>query len=507
MSFWKIAWRNMQQRALASSLTGLSMALGVALMILVIVIHEVTVRQFESDAQGYHLIVGGSKGGDLQLVMTTVFHLGKPMYPIPYSYYKKFTEGEFARYTEAAIPYCLGDSYHKNDFQFRVVATTPDLFEKISYGVDDQGNDLDYEFQSGENFNSEHFFEAVIGSVVAKKTGLKVGDKIQPTHGMSSTGEKHIEFEIVGVLAPTGTSNDRALFANIEGFYLLENHALSPEEEHHFNTVIGSEVAKKMDFIAGESYQLMSGKKIQFEITEIQEATETPQDSKLTAQLTIPKAKSTRHDDSHTHNEQVDPKDPNRGFQPLPEAQREVTSILVLCKDQYGTEAMMLDGKINKSKDRTAQAVAPASVVSRLLEGIIGPVQIVLLVLVTLIVVVAGISILVSIYNSMSERSHDIAVMRALGASRAAVMGIILVESILLSLLGGVAGVLLGHMVLGLASPYIEAHAGIVLKFWQFNWQETLLIPGLVAFASLVGFLPALTAYRTDVGHTLGGGR
>ena len=167
---------------------------------------------------------------------------------------------------------------------------------------------------------------------------------------------------------------------------------------------------------------------------------------------------------------------------------------------------MVLDSAINKSKDRTAQAVAPASVVSRLLEGIIGPVQIVLLVLVTLIVVVAGISILVSIYNSMSERSHDIAVMRALGASRTAVMGIILVESILLSLLGGVAGVLLGHMVLGLASPYIEAHAGITLKFWQFNWQETLLIPGLVAFASLVGFLPALTAYRTDVGHTLGGG-
>ena len=66
MTFWKIAWRNMQQRALASSLTGFSMALGVALMILVIVIHEVTVQQFSSDAQGYHLIVGGSKGGDAQ---------------------------------------------------------------------------------------------------------------------------------------------------------------------------------------------------------------------------------------------------------------------------------------------------------------------------------------------------------------------------------------------------------------------------------------------------------
>ncbi len=446
MSFWKIAWRNMQQRALASSLTGLSMALGVALMILVIVIHEVTVQQFESDAQGYHLIVGGSKGGDLQLVMTTVFHLGRPMYPIPYSYYKKFTEGEFSQYTEAAIPYCLGDSYHKDGFHFRVVATSPDLFEKISYGADEDGNDLTYKFQSGRNFKTDHFFEAVVGSVVASKTGLKVGDTFQPTHGMGATGDKHIGFTIVGVLAPTGTSNDRALFANLEGFYLLDGHALSPEE--------GA-------------------------------ATEA----------------------THNNPAKVDPNDPNRGFKPLPEAQREVTSILVLCKQQYGTEAMVLDNAINKGKDRTAQAVAPAAVVSRLLEGIIGPVRLVLLVMTILIIVVAGISILVSIYNSMSERSHDIAVMRALGASRVAVMGIILVESILLSLLGGMAGVLLGHVVLGLASPYIEAHAGVTLKFWQFNWQETLLIPGLVGFASLVGFLPALTAYRTDVGHALSGGR
>ena len=109
MPYWKIAWRSIQQRALASSLTGLSMALGVAVMICVIVIHSVTVRQFEQDAQGYHLIVGG-KSGALQLVLSTVYHLGKPDYPIPYSYYREFVDGRFAEVTELAIPYCLGDS-------------------------------------------------------------------------------------------------------------------------------------------------------------------------------------------------------------------------------------------------------------------------------------------------------------------------------------------------------------------------------------------------------------
>lgn len=435
----------MQQRALASSLTGLSMALGVALMILVIVIHEVTVEKFESDAQGYHMIVGGAKGGDVQLVMNTVFHIGSRLYPIPYKYYKEFIDGKYAPYTKLAVPYCIGDSYHKNGYKFRVVATTPDLFDKLAYGANDDGSNKRYEFSSGRNFRKDHFFEAVIGSVAAGKAGLKVGDSFQPTHGMSAGGVKHIEFEIVGVLKTTGTSNDHALFANFEGFYLLDGHALKAEPESS---------------TAATNYKPI---------------------------------------------EPVDPDDPNRGYRPLPEELREVTSILVLCNNS--PDVMSLDHKINKGKDRAAIAVMPGRVVQEILDNIIGPVRLVLLVLTILIIVVAGISILVSIYNSMSERSHDIAVMRALGASRTAVMGIIMVESILLSLLGGVAGVLLGHAVIGFISPMIEAQAGIVLKFWQFNWQESLLIPGLVVFASLVGFLPALTAYRTDVGRALAGGR
>ncbi|MGI9429081.1 MAG: ABC transporter permease [Bythopirellula sp.] len=377
--------------------------------------------------------------------MNTVFHIGQAIYPIPYRHYTNFTTGKYAPYTKVAVPYCIGDSYHKNDNKFRVVATTPALFDELAYGANDDGSDKRYEFAAGRNFREDHFFEAVVGSIVASKSGLKVGDKFQPTHGMSADGDKHIEFEVVGVLKPTGPSNERAMFANMEGFFLLDGHALP---------VAAGNPAAKLEY-------------------------------KPTGD--------------------VDPADPNRGFKPLPEAMREVTAILVLCKDDFGM--MSLDNKINKGDDRSAIAVKPGYVVQDMLDNIIGPVQVVLFVLTILIIIVAGISILVSIYNSMSERSHDIAVMRALGASRNAVMFIILVESILLSLLGGIVGVLLGHAVIGLVSPMIEAHAGIVLKFWQFNWQESLLIPGLVVFASLVGFLPALTAYRTDVGRALGSGR
>ena len=113
------------------------MALGVALMVLVLVIHEVVVAQLSNDAQGYNFIVGSSKGSPYEIVLTTVFHLGKPLYPIPYSYYHKFVDGEFAAYADLAVPVCLGDSYAAEDGQrFRVVATTPDMFDKLAYGAE-----------------------------------------------------------------------------------------------------------------------------------------------------------------------------------------------------------------------------------------------------------------------------------------------------------------------------------------------------------------------------------
>lgn len=473
MSFWKIAWRNIEQRGLASTLTAFSMALGVAVMIAVIVIYSVAVRQFEQNAQGYHLIVGG-KGGALQLVLSTVYHIGQPLYPIPYSYYQKFLPGgEFADVTEAAIPMCLGDSYQSpGGTLFRVVGTTPDLFDKIHYGTHSDGTPISYAFQpGGRNIETANYFEAVVGSVVAAQAGLKIGDEINPTHGIGSEGHQHDPFRVVGILEPTGTANDRAVFINIEGFYLLEGHALSPHDD-------------EADPQANETG-----------------AGDETVDSAVSSDAAAAGPPASAGTEEHNHEHDAHAHD----HTPLPIEQREVTSILVLCNSPLGPTA--LDQAINKGKDRIAQAVAPAREVALLMNGIVGPLRLILFVLTVLIVIVASISILVSIYNSMSERSHDIAVMRALGASRGAVMSIVLLESILLAVGGGLVGMLLGHGLMGLASPYVLDRTGVALSLFEFDWQELVLIPALVVLAALVGLLPAVAAYRTDVGKSLAGSR
>ena len=416
MSLWKIAWRSIRQRALASALTALSMGLGVALVVAVLVVHAVVDRSFHRGGEGYDLIVG-AKGSPLQLVLNSAYYLSEPIENLPPGYYREFTEGEFAPDVEVAVPICMGHSYEG----YLVVGTTPEMFSELKY-LDEQP----YEFAKGENFKAENHFDAVVGSTVAATTGLTVGGTFQAIHGVVEQGGHPHErtFNVVGVLKPTGTPNDRALFANMESFYQI-------------------------------------------------------------------------HCDEHGH----DHSDHDHGHAAEEDDQRQVTAILV-CIDRSNPGRDLVVAKLI-NQGPAAQAAVPSFVIAGLFEGIIGNIQLILLLMAVLIVVVAGIGIMVSIYNSMSDRRHEIAVMRALGASRLTVMIVILLESILLSLGGGVLGLLLGHGLIGAMSPIIAEHTGVAVGSLHFQAIELVLIPALIVLASVVGYLPAMAAYRTDVARSL----
>jgi putative ABC transport system permease protein len=442
MSLWKIAWRSIQQRSLSSALTGLSMALGVTLVVTVLVVGVVVKNSFQSgNGLGYNMIVG-AKGGRLDLLLNTVYYLNRPIENIPWDYYKQFLPasahkdgkpGKYSDYVELAIPVCLGDVVGESG-QYRVVGTTPEMFSKLLKKSDDENL-----FSEGENFKQNEFATAVVGADVAKHLDFRVGvpghDTFKPQHGVG--GDFHNAFKIVGILKRMGTPNDRAAFVNMEGFFLIPDHARG----------------------------------------HVEEAPAKPGEDNSAEVLK----------------------------EPLPEDQREVTSILIRNASTPDAPAELLAPDLIKAvnKDFVAQAIQPIREISVLNDTFIRPTQLLMLVLSVLIVIVAGVGIMVSIYNSMSERRHEIAVMRALGARPVTVMFIVLLESILLALGGGLLGWFAGHLLVGAAAPIITDYTGVAVAFLQFAPYELILIPGLVALASLVGYLPALAAYRTDVGKAL----
>ncbi|GIX01648.1 MAG: hypothetical protein KatS3mg112_0585 [Thermogutta sp.] len=306
--------------------------------------------------------------------------------------------------------------------------------------------DHPYEFEeNGQNFRRDAPFEAVIGATVARKAGLNVGDTFRITHGFGSQGghEHPEEFTIVGVLKPTGTPNDRGIFVNIEGFWKLHLHDQRSSASSEEET-------------QGEEQNTATG---------------------------------SSHEESeaaHTENEKL------------------LTAVLV--KRDWTNTARALALPQLVSKEPGVQCVIPAEEVAKLFEGLLGNIQTVLLIFAVLIVVVAGIGLMVSIYNSMSERRLEIAIMRALGAKRTTVMAVILLESILLSLGGGAFGVCLGHGLIGAFSGVIFEETGVQISALSFQPIELVLVPGLIVLASIVGYLPALIAYRTDVARALASG-
>lgn len=460
------------------------MALGVALVVTVLVINGVVGKSFQQGAQGYDLIVG-AKGSKLQLVLSSVFYNQDPVGLIPYEYYDLMRSSRYSAEVKTAIPIARGDNYQGAP----VVATTPEYFQSVT-----KSDGKPYTLAKGEFFKNVDYYGAVIGYAVAKKNKLSLGDEIRFGHSGGGRDEDlHEPFKVVGILNHTGSPNDRAVFVNLEGFYKQHEHETTSETVNY--ALRDEEVAKKR------------------------------------AELGLADVTADAHDD---HDEDGDDHDHDHEGH---DHARRLTAILLITKDQevavaatkeqidsatvmpgveiaesdlvtpdrvqvVDTAVTALPAKI-EGELLEAQAVAPVQEIATFFQDVIGNIQSVLIIFAIQVVIVAGVGMMVSIYNSMNERRQEIAIMRALGARRSTVMSIILLESILLSLGGGILGALIGHLAIGGLAPLIMSYANVMIRPWNFQLAELILIPALALLASVVGYLPAVVAYRTDVAQSL----
>lgn len=445
MNLLTIAWKSVRQRSLSSTLTAFSIALGIMLMVSVLVIFGVVESTFSQRSINYDLIVG-PKGSPLQLVLSTVYHVSPPIENLPYKFYKDLQKRPEV---SVAIPIAFGDVTEQGSFP--IVGTTPQFFE------------LDYAPRRPFLVNGDFVrkpFDAVIGQRVARENGWTLGTKFKLVHGGADTGHVHDEeFEVKGILAPTGTPHDKTVYVNLDGFYMIEGHdkpiTEGIERERKFfglPPLSPEELAAQAKRLGGHDHE--------------------------------------GHDHAgHDHQHAI------------PDVQKEVTAVLVQCKTQIA--ANLLAGELKKGYQ--AMGVNPIMPMQQLFNDVLGGVRTLLIVLTGLIVIVSGIGIFVSIYNSMSARQKEIAIMRALGARRTTVFGIILLESILLCVGGGLFGLILGHGLVFAAAPLVEARSGILMDPLSFDPWELVLFPVLLGVGSFVGFLPGMAAYRTDVAQALSG--
>jgi putative ABC transport system permease protein len=179
------------------------------------------------------------------------------------------------------------------------------------------------------------------------------------------------------------------------------------------------------------------------------------------------------------------------------QAEPELTAMLVKFRNPMGM--MLKRGIDNNSK---LQAALPAIEVNRLFELLGIGVQ-TLRGLALAIIIVAGISVFVSLYNSLKERRYEMALMLSMGATRAQLFGMLLLEGLVLALIGFVAGLALSRLGLWLLSQFVEGNYHYSLANLAILPDEWWLLAVAVGIGVVSAALPALGVYRMNISQVL----
>jgi putative ABC transport system permease protein len=185
----------------------------------------------------------------------------------------------------------------------------------------------------------------------------------------------------------------------------------------------------------------------------------------------------------------------------LPEEEKELTALLI----QYASPlaAAMLPRYIDANT--TMQAASPAYETARLFT-IIGVGVDVLRGFALVLILAAGLSVFIALYNALAERRYDLAVMRTLGASPAKLMGLMLFEGLLLAAFGAALGLALGHLLTALLGVALAQAQQVAVSGMVWVNEELWVVALALGVGVVAALLPAWRAYRSDVAATLARG-
>ena len=408
---WMLARRSLRQHAFSTAITAASLALACGLVMAVLGIRTQSQNAFLLEGSPFDAVLG-VRSSATQLVLNSVFHLETSPGNLPWKSYEEIRGAPGVR---AAIPYAVGDNWRG----FRIVGTTADQFD------DAKLKGRAPQVEPGGRVFDEELREAVLGSFVAQKTGVRVGETIHPSHGPMTGGDEHDEdYVVVGVLEATNTPADRVVWIPIEGMFRMEGHVLRGDgEEYHAE-----------------------------------------------------------------HHEEI------------PEEKKEVSAVMLAFDSPQA--GLMLDQRINRDGKDATLAWPVSRVVLELFDKI-GWMSRVLELVAYATVLVAAASILASLYDAMAQRRRELAILRAIGATRTELFASVVLQASAIAAGGALLGCGVYFAILFVVRAVIRAQTGVVLDPFEIDAAVALTPLGVIALGALCGVLPAWKAYSVEVAEDL----
>jgi putative ABC transport system permease protein len=465
MNATKLAFKNIAYRPLVASLNVGLFALGIGMIVFLINLQNQLEEQFDKNLAGVQLIIG-AKGSPLQLVLCNLFHLDSPTGNIPLSDAKSFMNPKHP-WIERAVPLGLGDSYRG----YRIVGTTTQFSDL--YGL---------EFEQGNWW--EHSKEAVLGALVAKQTGLKVGDSFVSNHGLlEEEAHSHEEdpIKVVGILKPSQTVADNLILTSLPTLWEVHGHDHAHDHPHKEGQANHHEEGHDHDHAHDHPHK-------EGQAHHHEEGHDHDHDHPHK------EGQAHHHEEGTCHRVHLPTEGENAYLIQEGNLDKEITALLVRFK---GTSIQSLNMQRNINENTQMQAASPAIELTRLfgLLGIgISTVQILGYVLLT----VAGLGILLSLFNSMRERQQEILMMRVWGAGKAKIASTIVWEGVLQAIGGGVLGWILSRGGLVLFNQFLQSDYKYSISIQQVYAAEWVILGLAVVIGALGALLPAaLTASKS----------
>lgn len=152
--------------------------------------------------------------------------------------------------------------------------------------------------------------------------------------------------------------------------------------------------------------------------------------------------------------------------------------------------------KRKRGQDVSSFSVITSEKLGGIVGGIMGIVQAAVMVFASIAIVVGGIGIMNTMYTAVRERTREIGVLKAIGATNFAIIAIFLIESGILGLIGGSGGVILGLAIAKAIELYGQVHPVFYLEAYM---PVSLIVLGLgfsFLIGCLAGYLPARRAAK-----------
>jgi putative ABC transport system permease protein len=213
----KLAWKNIWFKPLNTILSVILLTSSVAIITTLILVEKQFEEKFSSNIEDVDLVLG-AQGSPLQLILSSVYQVDAPTGNINFDSAKVWMNNP---YVEKAIPLAFGDNYRG----YKILGTTHDYLTKFKAKVSD-----------GRLY--EKNFEVVVGSEIAQKLNISVGDEFFGSHGDAEEGEVHenYAYKVVGIATNTGKVVDNLILCTIPTVWQMHSgHEENPAhgEEGH----------------------------------------------------------------------------------------------------------------------------------------------------------------------------------------------------------------------------------------------------------------------------------